>query len=233
MNALRDVFVPEQAAGSRLLEARGCRTAALLERGEGFPHIAGALSEGSMQGDGVLHGHARSGAERKVHGAKCIAEQNDVLVWPAGIAHDVRFEPERAVRQQSVRAELGAEHLRTEPAALLFALAIQSRPPPGIGVDLYQERAEIGTVLIAMRYEDPETCFAKDQRYRVKALSCAVPCELVATPLKDGLEGVGVLSAHDTVAAICGDQQIDFTSQLFHIVDPPAIPDRTPSCSHA
>ena len=49
-------------------------------------------------------------AQREMHRAQRVAQQHDVLVRPAFVAHDVRLEPQRAIAQQLVGAQVLAEH---------------------------------------------------------------------------------------------------------------------------
>ena len=138
---------------------------------------------------------------------------------PVLVPDDVGLEPERAVGQQLVAAQLGAEYLGAKAPAFVFAGLVQARALPGVRIHLDQERAQLGAVLVAVRDEHAVRRLAEDQRHRVKALPRAIPGELVAAFLEARPELIGELPAHGAVAAIGSDDQVDLPRQRLHLVD--------------
>src|ERR1700732_2054961 len=131
-----------------------------------------------MQGDSILHSHARAGTKRKVHGTQRIAEQHDVATSPVPVADNISAEPERPITENLIAAELAAQHIAAVPAPLVFAHAIETRAPPCPRVDFDQKGAQRGAVLVAVGNEHAVLGVLEDERDGMKELAGAVQANL-------------------------------------------------------
>ena len=212
------VLVPVQAARGGGLEAGRGRAALRLEYREGGARVARVLQQPLVQRDRVLHGHAGARAQREMHRAQRVAQQHDVLVRPAFVAHDVRLEPQRAIAQQLVGAQVLAEHFGAVAPAVVLAGRVQAGAAPAVRIHLDQKGAQVLAVLVAVGDEDAVLGLAEDQRHGVEALARAVPGELVAAAFEGRTEMLGVLLAHRAVAAVGGDHHVDLAGQSRHVL---------------
>src|SRR5216684_1464749 len=171
-----------------------------------------------MQRDRILHRHPRPGAEREMHGAQRIPEEDDVPVGPVAVANDVRLEPQGSVGEKLVTAELGMEDLLAIPSALLVAHPVEPSPSPCVGIDFDEESARALAVLVAVGNEDAVRRLPENQRYRAEELVGAIPGKLVAAPFDMRLEMRGELLADRAVGAIRCDDHID-AGQCRDVID--------------
>ena len=111
-------------------------------------------------------------AQREMHRAQRVAQQHDVLVRPAFVAHDVRLEPQRAIAQQLVGAQVLAEHFGAVAPAVVLAGRVQAGAAPAVRIHLDQEGAQVLAVLVAVGDEDAVFGLAEDQRNGGSAGAC-------------------------------------------------------------
>src|SRR5690242_15213723 len=79
-----------------------------LEAGEALCHAA-AVREGTVQGDRILHGQLGAAADRKMRARLGIANQHEVVSYPAATLDLRKSPPEGTVRQQPMALELVGE----------------------------------------------------------------------------------------------------------------------------
>ena len=108
---------------------------ARLQRSRAGEHV-----ERVRQRDRVLHRELRPAPDREVRGVRGVAEQHDVPVVPRLAPQRHERHPQRAVRQQSVPAELRREQLLAERDRLLLGRRLQPGALPRRLVALDDER---------------------------------------------------------------------------------------------
>ena len=105
------VLEPLEARLRGALRALDRGTARRLVGRERRAGSSAARSSASRERDGVLHRQLGARADREVRGVRGVADEHDVAVVPALVAHRREAAPERAVVEQPVAGELVGEEL--------------------------------------------------------------------------------------------------------------------------
>ncbi len=166
-----DVLEPFEARLCGPLRGFDDRPALGFVCGERTGHVR-MLVEAGCQGEGVLHGELGAGADGEVRGVGGVAEQHDVLVAPRRVPHGGEADPPGTVGYQPVAVEVVAEDLLAQPDAVLVVGSgrdvtrgegVESRPPPGLLVDLDDEGAAFAVERVRVDLRGPEVPFLDDE----------------------------------------------------------------------
>jgi len=137
-----------------------------------------------------------------------VADQDDVLIAPAPVAHHDEIDPDRFVRQQRMAAQVVFEEILAIAAALFVGHRFKAGFDPGGRVALDDERAGVLAVAVRMGDKDAVPVLAKDQRQRVEPLLRPVPDIFIRPHIERRLKVRAVFLPHDAVDAVGADDKV-------------------------
>src|SRR5258706_7678334 len=102
-----------------------------LERRERARHVLAGLAERPVERDRVLERKARSRANREMHGAQRVADQDKLSREPAPARQQRKLPPQRLVRDQRMPVQIRRKYPLAVRARLSVVHPSESRPFPG------------------------------------------------------------------------------------------------------
>src|SRR6267143_385447 len=179
----RETLVPVGARVSRGEQLLHDRPALALERRERPRHVLARLAERPIKGDRVLEREAGSGADREMHGAQRVADQDELSRGPAPVRQQRKLPPQRLVRDQRMPVEIPRKHALAVRARLGVVHSAESRPFPGGLIALDDEGAHRLSMAVVVRDEGTVPVAAEGEREAIESLRRAVPREAVTEQL--------------------------------------------------
>lgn len=137
-----------------------------------------------------------------------VADQDDVVVVVALVAHAGEAAPDRVVGDQWLAAQMLGEDALAMGDGVGLAGLVQAGPAPCLLGAFDDEGRHAGGVAVAVGAPQPMLVLFEIEGEGVELAAGAQPDELVRAHHDIGAEGFGVLGADERVDAVAGDDQI-------------------------
>src|SRR6267154_1864918 len=204
----RETLVPVGARVSRGEQLLHDRPALALERRERPRHVLARLAERPIKGNRVFEREAGSGANREMHGAQRVADQDELSRGPAPVRQQWKLPPHRLVRNQGMPVQIPRKHALAVRARLRVVHPAECRLFPGGLVAFDDEGAHVGRMAVMVRDKGTVLVAAEGEREAIERLRRAVPCEAIAEQLDLRLERRLQCRTHKGIRSVSADHDV-------------------------
>src|SRR5712692_6049192 len=179
-----------------------------LERRERARHILSRLAERPVERDRVLEREAGSRADREMHGAQRVADQDELSREPAPVRQQRKLSPKRLVRDQRMPIEIWRKYALAVRARLSVVHPAEPRLLPGGLIAFYDKGAHGLSVAIMVSDKCTVLVAAEGEREAIERLRRAVPREAVGEQLDLRLKQPLQRRAHERIRSVRADHGV-------------------------